>query len=64
MKKKIHISVVIEGEGTHSSFYFKDATVGELYALNSELDLLKGEILDRIEDAPKDFEIKDFGDDD
>ncbi len=62
MEKKIHVSVVIEGEGTHSSFYFKDATIGELYALNSEIDLLKREILDRIEAAPKDYEIQDFGD--
>lgn len=62
MKKKIHILVVIEGEGTHSSFYFKDATVGELYAMNSEIDVLKKEIIDRIKDAPKDYEIQDFGD--
>ena len=62
MEKKIHVSVVSEGEGTHSSFYFKDATIGELYALNSEIDLLKREILDRIEADPKYYEIQDFGD--
>ena len=64
MGKKIHIAVSIEGENTHSSFYFKDATVGQLYALNSEIDVLKKEIIDRIKEAPKDYEIQDFGEGD
>ncbi len=64
MAKKIHVSVIIEGEGTSTSFYLKDATVGELYALNSEMDVLKKEIIERIKDAPKDYEIEDLGDDD
>lgn len=60
--KKIHILIEVEKQSTHISFYFKGALVEQLYALNSELDLLKGEILDRIKDAPKEFEIQEFDD--
>ena len=60
--RPIHIAVNITETGTHSSFYFGGATVGELYALNSELDVLKADIIERIRDAPKDYEVEDFGD--
>lgn len=61
MNKKIHISIVVEENGTHTSFYFKGATVSHLSMLNHELDILKGEIIDRIKEAPKDYEIEDYG---
>ena len=60
MKKKIHILIELEGESSHVSFYFGGALVEQLYALNSELDLLKKEILDRLKEAPKEFEVKEF----
>lgn len=59
-KKPIHISVAIEGEGTHTSFYFKDATIGQLALINAELDILKKELVDRIDECPKDYEVKEF----
>ena len=64
MKKQIHAATFFEGDLIHSSFNFEDATIGQLCQLNAELDLLKGEILDRIDKAPKDYEIKDFGEED
>ena len=63
MDKKIQVSIVLEGDSTNTSFYFKNATIGQLYALNSELDVLKTEIIDRIKEAPKDYEVQDFGED-
>ena len=66
MTKIIGISIKIsDGEdedGIHSSFYFRGATVEQLYAINSELDILKKEILDRIKDAPKEYEVEEFED--
>ncbi len=64
MTRIIGISIkIVDGEdGAHTSFYFGGATVEELYAINSELDILKLEILERIKEAPKDYEIKEFGD--
>ena len=62
MKKQIHISVIANDEGTHVSFYFGGATVENLSMLNHELDILKIEILDRLKDSPKDYEVQDFGD--
>ncbi len=60
-KKKIHIAVTCNGEeGTHSSFYFWGASVGQLSMLNHELDILKSEIIERLKAAPKDYEIKEF----
>lgn len=61
MKKPIHISVVIDGDGVDVSFYFGGARVCDLSMLNHELDLLKQEILSRLKDAPKDYEIQDYG---
>lgn len=62
-KKTIYVGIKIEGEGVSSSFHFKDATVGELALINAELDIIKLEILERINEAPKDYEIKDYGED-
>lgn len=64
MTKIIGISIkIIGGENaTHTSFYFGGATVEQLYAINSELDILKREILDRIKDAPKEYEVEEFED--
>ena len=64
MTKPIHIAVEATKEGAHTSFYFKGATVGQLSMINHELDLLKIDILERIKDAPKDYEIQDFGEED
>ena len=57
MKKPIHLSIIAEENGTHTSFYFKGATVAQLSMLNHELDILKQEIIDRIKNAPKDYEV-------
>lgn len=57
--KPIHISVVAEDEGSKVSWYFKDATVGHLSMINHEIDLLKREVLDRIKEAPKEWEIEE-----
>ncbi len=57
--KPIHISVVAEDQGSRASWYFKDATVGQLSMINHEIDILKLEILDRIDKAPKEWEIKE-----
>ncbi len=63
MPKQIHIQVLVDSEDTcHTSFYFKGATVGQLSMINHELDILKQEVISRIKDAPKDYEITDFGD--
>lgn len=63
--KKIHISVIAnEDETTNTSFYFGGATVGQMSMLNHELDILKQEIISRIKDAPKIYEIEDYGKDD
>ncbi len=61
MKKPIHISVIVNEKGTETSFYFKDATVGQLALINTELDILKKDIIERMNDAPKDYEVQDFG---
>lgn len=60
-KKPIYITVVAEEERTHTSFWFKDATISQLSIINHELDILKREIIDRIKEAPKDYEIEDYG---
>ena len=57
--KPIHINVIAKEEGTITSFWFKDATVSQLSMINHEIDLLKREILDRINDSPKEWEIKE-----
>ncbi len=62
MKKPIHISVVMREDGSVDvSFYFKDALVSDLSMINHELDLLKQEILSRLKDAPKEYQIEDYG---
>lgn len=64
-QKPIHVSIVLTGEGdeegTRVSWYFKDATVEQLSLINHELDLMKMEILSRLKDAPKDWDIEDWG---
>ena len=59
--KQIHISVVAESQGTNTSWRFKDATVGQLAMINHEIDLLKREVLNRIREAPKEWEIEESG---
>lgn len=61
-EKPIHISVIATDEGANTSFWFKDATVSHLSMINHEIDLLKMEILDRIKDAPKEWEITESQD--
>ena len=62
MVRKIHVAVVFDGkEGFNTSFYFKNATVEQMAILNQELDILKQEILERVKDYPKDYEVQDFG---
>ena len=60
-EKPIYISVIAKEEGTESSWYFKGATVAQLSMINHELDILKKEILDRIEASPKEWEIENHG---
>lgn len=61
--KPIHAAVTIIEGGTHTSFHFKDATIGDLALINSELDLLKMEVLERIRDSEKEYEVNDYGED-
>lgn len=58
-KRPIYISVIAkeDGEGTHTAFYFGKATVAQLSMINHEIDLLKMEILDRINGSPKEYEV-------
>ena len=56
-EKPIHISIVANEEETNTSFYFKGATVAQLSMINHELDILKKDIIDRIEHAPKEWEV-------
>ncbi len=60
VNKKIHIGVIASEEGTETSFYFGGATISQLSMLNHELDILKLEIIERIRDAPKDYEMKHY----
>ena len=61
-EKNIGIKVIVDQEGmAHTSFYFKEATIGQLQTINAELDILKKDIINRIDESPKDYEVKDFG---
>lgn len=55
--RPVYISVVAREEGTNISFNFKDATVAQLSMINHELDILKKDIIERIDGAPKEWEI-------
>ena len=60
-QKEIHVKIIAEKESTHTSFYFKNATLGQLSLINSEIDILKQEIISRIKNAPNDYEIEEYG---
>lgn len=59
-KRPIHISVIAGEESTDVSFYFGGATVGQLSMINHELDILKKEIVNRLEEAPRSYEIEEY----
>jgi len=62
--KPVHIKVIaLSDESTNTSFYFGGATVGQLSMINHEIDLLKREVLDRIGEAPKEWEIEETSED-
>ncbi|MCK4648067.1 hypothetical protein KAT51_00945 [bacterium] len=56
-KRPIYISVVAKKEGVTTSFHFKKATVAQLSMINHELDILKRDIIERIEQSPKEWEV-------
>ncbi len=60
--KPIHISIIAKKEGTNTSFYFKGATIAQLSMINHELDILKREIIDRIDSVPKEYEVTEEDD--
>lgn len=60
-KRPIYISVVAkDDESTDVSFYFGKATVAQLSMINHELDILKKDIINRLENAPKSYEINEY----
>lgn len=61
-KRPVYISVVANEDSANTSFHFKDATVAQLSMINHELDILKKEILTRIEESPKEWEIEEYAD--
>ena len=59
--RPVCISIIAKEDGTNTSFNFKDATVAQLSMINHELDILKKDIIERIDRAPKEWEINHEG---
>ena len=59
-KRPVYISIVAQEDRANTSFFFGGATVAQLSMLNHELDIIKKDIVKRIEGSPKEWEVEEL----